>query len=61
MMKLKIKKPENKTENLVGPRCTEKEKNKVIRKLKLYGCTESEWMLYAALNYVPSGDELTDE
>lgn len=43
-------------------RCTSEEMNKIRQKAELYtGGNISQWVLYCAMNYVPSGDELEEK
>ena len=56
-MKLKVKKPQVRNEKIEA-RCTQKEKRLIQRKAKLYGVSVSEWVRYASMNYLPSGEEL---
>lgn len=54
----KLKKTKNK---LIQYRCTDDDYNAVLRKAQLY--TEgniAEWALYAAINFVPSKDDLEE-
>lgn len=59
-MRLKKKKV-NKTEGGAF-RCTEEQMNAIKGKALMYADGNlSEWIVYASMNYVPSGEELDDE
>ncbi len=59
---MRLKKPiKNKVENLTF-RCTKDERMQIRRKAALY-CEGniSEWILYAALNFIPDKEDFEDE
>ena len=59
---MRLKKESKKADEFIGVRCTKEVKNKIKQKASLYSEGNiSEWILYAAANFVPSGEELEDE
>ena len=56
---MRLKKESKKADEFIGVRCTKEVKNKIKQKASLYTVKGniSEWILYAAANFVPSGEE----
>lgn len=57
-MKLKTKENRDIT---VSFRVSEKEANKIARQAKLYECSQSDFIRYASLNFVPGKEDLTGD
>ncbi len=61
-VQMRLKKRNNVKDEKISFRLSRTELNSIVAKAKTY-CEGniSEWLIYAALKYVPSGDELEDE
>lgn len=57
-MKLRRQK-QNKDES-IGARLSTKDKNAILRKAMLYEVDLSDWIVYAALNFIPAKEDLEE-